>query len=738
MFREDCEETQIGSNDPYFAAITPNLYPPPAPPMILGSTIFGPFANAQNCIAADVGGTCAFPDYTSDIVTSIRLLTLDSAHTKLALISPDCDADLWNCPDEKLLVLTSNTGTTMNEIAIDKATWLATLNGVPNYMAVIGAQVTGFPYGVVQSGSNRAAYPSPIGCNADVPGTWYDVCSLQLYFPALGGWRSNGFHWTGLPIVAAPPSPPVDTSLITATGGCVVNENCVCTSNLPGSECNAQYGENAQHWYTHNQHCEIDFGQSVMLEVYLYRLKYGDPVVVNGVTYRSEWPDYLPSAGPDGVVTSSMTWSSDGSGNMEGFKICAVPPPPGTPPAPPPPTFQAAATGYNCQSHGPFSVLLSPDGNTNTASYCGPAWNQCTYEEGVIGCGENCKNNPDCAAFTIATYHTNPDIPCCAGHCVLLSYSGGTGDLAADAATYCPASPSHSVMKLTPDPDYCYQAPYWITNCETEYWQYPDQTILAGEADPRRLLKGEPLWTWAECQELTSQVNTHYQNTFGEANKFTAIIGHDYAVDNSARSWCWRGSSQDTSDDNSAQSDFKMVFSSDGQGQWLNSVETFDYTDTPYYQNCLDNMAEAHFTCSPDTPRVWCKSPGITTFTFTSATTPGWTTGGDTRCQWNMPNSHTEYDGCNILVSTGAHPFVWHDLSVHSWPNNDPNRDDIIAGETPTAGTGPTRYSEGRPGGSGAAVEITGLHTLVSRYRRALSRLTPFSLLRMMAPFALV
>ena len=321
MFREDCEETQIGSNDPYFAAITPNLYPPPAPPMILGSTIFGPFANAQNCIAADVGGTCAFPDYTSDIVTSIRLLTLDSAHTKIALISPDCDADLWNCPDEKLLVLTSNTGTTMNEIAIDKATWLATLNGVPNYMAVIGAQVTGFPYGVVQSGSNRAAYPSPIGCNADVPGTWYDVCSLQLYFPALGGWKSNGFHWTGLPIVAAPPSPPVDTSLITATGGCVVNENCVCTSNLPGSECNAQYGENAQHWYTHNQHCEIDFGQSVMLEVYLYRLKYGDPVVVNGVTYRSEWPDYLPSAGPDGVVTSSMTWSSDGSGNMEGFKI---------------------------------------------------------------------------------------------------------------------------------------------------------------------------------------------------------------------------------------------------------------------------------------------------------------------------------------------------------------------------------------------------------------------------------
>ena len=51
-----------------------------------------------------------------------------------------------------------------------------------------------------------------------------------------------------------------------------------------------------------------------------------DKVTVNGVQYSGvqySGVQYIGPTGPNGVVASSMTWSSDGSVVRPGWKICA-------------------------------------------------------------------------------------------------------------------------------------------------------------------------------------------------------------------------------------------------------------------------------------------------------------------------------------------------------------------------------------------------------------------------------
>ena len=129
-----------------------------------------------------------------------------------------------------------------------------------------------------------------------------------------------------------PGPPPPPPSLISwSTGPCVVHGDCVCSSNHVGSDCDAS---GAHDWDSHEsyEYCSISFAQEVMLSVHLFDTESCcDRLTVNG------YDTYGGSDGPDGVMASSMSWSSDYSANQHGFKICATAAPPSPSPPPPPP-----------------------------------------------------------------------------------------------------------------------------------------------------------------------------------------------------------------------------------------------------------------------------------------------------------------------------------------------------------------------------------------------------------------
>ena len=114
------------------------------------------------------------------------------------------------------------------------------------------------------------------------------------------------------------PSPPVSS-----TGPCKTYGNCACSSNYDAS-CTFYSGSK----YKDNEECTVNFSSAVLtswgFSIPTFSLLFSpafstenayDKVTVNGVQYSG-------SMGPNGVVASSMTWSSDGSVVGDGWKIC--------------------------------------------------------------------------------------------------------------------------------------------------------------------------------------------------------------------------------------------------------------------------------------------------------------------------------------------------------------------------------------------------------------------------------
>jgi hypothetical protein len=98
---------------------------------------------------------------------------------------------------------------------------------------------------------------------------------------------------------------------VASTGPCKASGNCACSSNYDAS-CTSPSGT-----YNNNEECTVTFPPSSVLTSYAFSTERGyDKVTVNGVQYSG-------STGPNGVVASSMTWSSDHSVVSQGWKICA-------------------------------------------------------------------------------------------------------------------------------------------------------------------------------------------------------------------------------------------------------------------------------------------------------------------------------------------------------------------------------------------------------------------------------
>jgi hypothetical protein len=114
-----------------------------------------------------------------------------------------------------------------------------------------------------------------------------------------------------------------------ATGPCVVNGDCVCSSNFQAASCAAT--SDASRRYGNDEACNVTFAQPVALHVHLFSTERGsDLLFADGARYSG-------THGPDGVVASALSWHSDDSTRRSGFKICAHPVP-----APPPPPAPAA------------------------------------------------------------------------------------------------------------------------------------------------------------------------------------------------------------------------------------------------------------------------------------------------------------------------------------------------------------------------------------------------------------
>ena len=114
-----------------------------------------------------------------------------------------------------------------------------------------------------------------------------------------------------------------------ATGPCVVNGDCVCSSNFQAARCAAT--SDASRRYGNDEACNVTFTQPVALHVHLFNTEKGsDLLFADGAKYSG-------THGPDGVVASALSWHSDDSARRSGFKICAHPVP-----APPPPPHPAA------------------------------------------------------------------------------------------------------------------------------------------------------------------------------------------------------------------------------------------------------------------------------------------------------------------------------------------------------------------------------------------------------------
>ena len=77
------------------------------------------------------------------------------------------------------------------------------------------------------------------------------------------------FWWFGLTISLRHAAASLVQS---STGPCVVNGNCVCSSNYLGTTCEASSSESGT--YGSSEACEVTFVQAVQLSVHLFEFEY--------------------------------------------------------------------------------------------------------------------------------------------------------------------------------------------------------------------------------------------------------------------------------------------------------------------------------------------------------------------------------------------------------------------------------------------------------------------------------
>ena len=149
-------------------------------------------------------------------------------------------------------------------------------------------------------------------------GNWWQAATVDVYSPSFTFEYTRGNRWEGDAAVAlvavscgaAPPPPPAAPPSVSSTGPCKAYGNCACSSNYDAS-CTSYSSK-----YKNNEECTVTFSSSAVLASWAFSTESGyDSVTVNGVQYSG-------STSPDGVVASSMTWSSDGSVVRDGWKIC--------------------------------------------------------------------------------------------------------------------------------------------------------------------------------------------------------------------------------------------------------------------------------------------------------------------------------------------------------------------------------------------------------------------------------
>ena len=129
---------------------------------------------------------------------------------------------------------------------------------------------------------------------------------LEFNFVSSGKWNDQSCADV-LKYVCQTACPPP----VASTGPCKASGNCACSSNYDAS-CTSPSGT-----YNNNEDCTVTFPPSSVLTSSAFSTESGyDKVTVNGVPYSG-------SRGPDCVVASSMTWSSDHSVVSQGWKICA-------------------------------------------------------------------------------------------------------------------------------------------------------------------------------------------------------------------------------------------------------------------------------------------------------------------------------------------------------------------------------------------------------------------------------
>jgi len=145
------------------------------------------------------------------------------------------------------------------------------------------------------------------------------VTASSLSFASDGRSNSSGFKICFAIPPPLPPLPPPPPPLLvqSSTGACVLQGDCVCSSNYPGGACAATSTADGQ--YGNDEACEITFAGPVTLEVHLFDTESCcDAATVDSVQYKG-------TAGPNGVTASSLSFSSDSSVGGSGFKICFAP-----------------------------------------------------------------------------------------------------------------------------------------------------------------------------------------------------------------------------------------------------------------------------------------------------------------------------------------------------------------------------------------------------------------------------
>ena len=215
-----------------------------------------------------------------------------------------------------------------------------------------------------------------------------DANKLLIHCAWLGTAEFNwyGSVWGGLGTC----SPLVQSS----TGACVLQGDCVCSSNYPGGACAATSTADGQ--YGNDEACEVTFSGPVVLEVHLFDTEWCqyeacDPVTVNGVQYRG-------TDGPDGVTASSLSFASDGGTGASGFKICFAMT-----------AMAQAEAACTCSYCGSSDDTLTSLGHPTLN--CGPASDTCSSSVDTAlgsGCWTDCATNCFCATQTCTPLSPSP------------------------------------------------------------------------------------------------------------------------------------------------------------------------------------------------------------------------------------------------------------------------------------------------------------------------------------------